>query len=262
MKSLQTYLNESLILEKKEIFKSTEAIPLSKIDPKVARKAVQQGLKDGEISDDQVTYKKVSIPVSKLKAAQTEIIPEKAIGMAIGLMLSPKGKIGGDLGSIMSRDNHIMDGHHRWAATYLCDPKARVGGTQINLDGKLLVTALNVITKGKFMRNGNQGSGNIKNFTSRVIGSLLDDYIENGIPGQYPISSEAVKSALGRVPGAKGDYIKGKEIMMKNADALPKQIMKGAPNRIDMPVIQPEEVQDVAKDLSKGVIDITEPYVN
>ena len=245
-----------------EVMKSAKAIPLSQINPVVAKQAVEMGHEDGSVKDDQITYKKATIAVNQLKGAQTEIIPEKAIQMALGMMLTQPLKIGGDLGSMISGDNYIMDGHHRWAATYLCDPKASVSGTQISLKGELLVTALNVVTKGQFNRNGNPGKGNIKDFTAKVIKPILIDYAENGIPGQFPMQADEVKVRLGRVPGAKGDYLAGIEIMSKNADALPKSIMPGAPDRIDMPVINPEEVHKVADDIAKGKIDITKPYAN
>jgi hypothetical protein len=253
-----SFLNEAI----DEVLQSTKAIPLSQINPVVAKKAVETGLQDGQIKDDQVTYKKATIPVNKLKGAQTEIIPEKAVQMALGMMLSQPLKIGGDLGSMISGDNYIMDGHHRWAATYLCDPKASVSGTQISLNGSLLVTALNVVTKGHFNRSGNPGKGDIKDFTSKVIKPILENYAENGIPGQYPMQATEVQTRLGRVPGANGDYLKGIDIMSKNADALPKDIMPGAPARVDMPVINPEEVHKVADDIAKGKVDITSPYAN
>ena len=48
--------------------------------------------------------------------------------------------------------------------------------------------------------------------------------------------------------------------MMKNADNLPKNIMPGAPERIDMPVVNADEVAKVAKDIQNGTIDYTGPY--
>jgi hypothetical protein len=256
MKSLSTFLTEKKI----SILDKDKVIPLSDLSPKVAQTAINQGQKDGEKSDDAASYKHVKIAVKQLKAAQTEIIPEKAIGMAIGMMLGSTLKIGGDLGSIISADNFIMDGHHRWAATYLCDPSASVEGTQIDLDGVPLVSALNVITKGVHQRSGNAGKGNIADFTGKVIGAVLDDYVTNGIGGQFPISADEVKERLGRVPGAKGSWEEGKKLMMKNADALPKKIMPGAPARIDMPVINPEEVKAAAEMIKKGEVDLTNPF--
>lgn len=252
---------ESYVSEEIEILKMNDVIPLSRINKKAATAAIGNGKNDANTKDDSIGGKKASVAVKNLQAAQTEIIAEKAIGMAIGTMLNTKPpKIGGDLGSIISKDNFIMDGHHRWAASFLCDPNAKVEAMQIDLPGKSLVTALNTITVGMFNRGGNYGEGNIQDFTSKTIGKLIDNYILNGIQGKFPITPEQVKESLGNVPGANGDYEKGKSIMMKNADALPKKIMPGAPARVDMPVIGPEEVEKVKKLLANGDIDLTNPY--
>jgi hypothetical protein len=112
LKSFEQFIHENI-----EILKNKNVVPLSKMNKNVAKAAIDSGKTDGELSDDSVSGKKVNISVNKLTAAQTEIIPEKAIGMAIGMMLNTDPvKIGGDLGSIISKDNFIMDGHHRWAA--------------------------------------------------------------------------------------------------------------------------------------------------
>jgi len=41
---------------------------------------------------------------------------------------------------------------------------------------------------------------------------------------------------------------------------LPKTIMPGAPERINMPVIAPAEVSKVVAAISQGLIDFTKPY--
>ena len=261
MKHLSQYITEAFITEKQfEILQRTKVIPLSHLDPKAATIILYSGQKDGDKSDDVLFGKHASVAVDKLKAAQTEIIPEKAVQMALGMMLGKDLKIGGDLGSIISDDHYIMDGHHRWAATYLCDPSSHVEAMQINIPGVALVSVLNIITAGKYNRQGNPGKGNIKDFTGKVIGAILDDYILNGIPGQFPMTAEQVWERLGRVPGAQGDVDKGKHLMMKNADRLPKGIMPGAPARVDMPVIGPDEVHEVVRLINSGVVDITKPY--
>jgi hypothetical protein len=257
VKTFESYLLEDSI----EILKMRDVVPLSRINKKAANASIGKGGADGDRKDDVVGGKKASIAVKNLQAAQTEIIAEKAIGMAIGTMLNTKPtKIGGDLGSIVSEDNFIMDGHHRWAATFLCDPSAKVEATQIDLPGKSLVTALNTITVGMFNRGGNSGDGNIKDFTGKNIGSLLDNFLENGIQGKFPITPKQVKESLGNMPGANGDFKKGKALMMKNADSLPKKIMPGAPPRVEMPVIGPDEVAKVKQMLANGEIDLTNPY--
>lgn len=259
MNSLSNY-----VLEKLEIFGSKTVVPLSKIDGETAKKAVVNGLNDGSKTDDMVDYRVQSFKCKDLRASQTELIVFKCLEIAIRKMLKKDGIIGGDLGAIISKDNHIMDGHHRWGASFLCDPNATVIGTQIMLDGENLVSALNIVTKGKYEREGNHAVGNIKDFTGDNITKYLNTFLESGltaINGKF-ISPETVKKRLGRVIGANGDYLKGIEIMSKNANLLPKTILKNAPKRFDMPVIKQAEVIDVAKDLKAGKIDITAPYYN
>jgi hypothetical protein len=231
-------------------------IPLSKIPKAAAQSAIDSGQKDNDTKDDTSKFKKASVPAAQLKASQTEIIPEKAVGIAIGMILKTGDfkTVGGDLGAIASSDSYIMDGHHRWAATMLADPKANVDVTFINLPAQKLVSVLNVITAAKG-RSGNPGKGNIKNFTGDVIGKVIDTFSKEGDGNN---SAESVVKAVTEV--GKGDFNKGKEIMMKNADGLPKNIMPGAPARIDMPVVDADEVAKVAKDIQNGTIDYTGPY--
>lgn len=248
---------QKFLKEEDEILGTTKVVPLSQINKDAANHAISGGMRDGSKPDDQVPGKKVSIAVKNLKAAQTEIIASKAVSMALAVMLGDPIKIGGDLGAIISNDNYIMDGHHRWAASFLCDPNAKVQATQIDLPGTALVTALNIITAGKFGKKGNPGKGNIKEFTGNTIGSILDEFMTKGV---QDLSADEVKVRLGRVPGANNNSGAGKKIMMKNANALPKDIMPGAPDRIDMPVINADQVALVQKFLANGVVDLKPPY--
>ena len=251
------------LFEDDEILGKTDVIPLSQVPKDAAKAAIGAGKKDGDAGDDVAAGKKVSVAASALKAAQTEIIPEKALGMAIGMINKVgifSGGPGGDLESIISADNYIMDGHHRWAATYLADPGASITATQIDLPGKALVSALNVVTVGKFGRGGNAGKGNITNFKGGVFEKIIDDWKENGYTDDKgnKTTPEDVTKAMETLGG--GDFEKGKQTIMANADKLPKTIMPGAPPRIEMPVINGKEVDAVAKSIAAGEIDIKPPY--
>jgi len=246
----------TLLKEDDTVLGAKGPIPLSKIPKDAAKAAIDAGQNDNDKKDDTAKFKKSSMPAAKLRASQTEIIPEKAIGLAVSMILK-KGQfkeIGGDLGAIASNDNYIMDGHHRWAATMLANPKANVDVTFIDLPAQKLVSVLNVITAAKG-RSGNPGKGNIKTFTGDVIGKVIDEFAEKGDGNN---TAEEVKKAVSIV--GNGDFNKGKSIMMKNADGLPKDIMPGAPARIDMPVVDADEVAKVAKDIQNGTIDYTGPY--
>jgi len=246
---------------------------LSKVDPAAAKAAVKAGRKDNDEKDDSAIASKIktgfSTPVSKLFPAQTEVIPEKAVGIALGMLNS--GKVGGNLGAIVSGDNHIMDGHHRWAATTLVDPNASVEGIKIDVPGDALVGILNVYTKGALGRTqGNPGKGNVNAFTPEKIKSVLDDLIEKGTKigsvddsGGYSekqVSGEEVKAILGKMKGANGDPEKGKELMAANAAKLNKKIPSWAPPRVDMPVINSDELSGLISKLKSGDFDIVEPY--
>lgn len=257
------YQKQMRILEDEEVMGTTDVVPLSKVNKDIAQAAIMQkggvpGQKDNDAKDDAVSSNTPTIPVKDLKPAQTEIIKEKAFGMAIGMLQAGKWD-GLDLQSIVSNDNYIMDGHHRWAAVFLIDPNASLKVTQIDLPGKALVTALNYVTAAKGTP-GNVGKGNVAEFTGDKIGAVIDKAMKEGVKGDFPVAPEKVKEALGKVPGADGDAAKGKEIMMKNADALPKEIMPGAPERVNMPVILPKQVKAVAALLAKGAFDIKAPY--
>lgn len=244
---------------------------LSQVDPSSAKAAVRAGKKDKDENDDAAIASKIKTgfasPVSKLFPAQTEVIPEKATGIA--LLMLDKGKVGGDLGAIISGDNHIMDGHHRWAGTTLVDPNASVEGIKVDIPGDALVGILNVYTKGALGRNqGNPGKGNVNAFTPEKIKSVLDDFLQNGFEtfdfldgmSNKKYTPEEVKTILGKMKGANGDAEKGKELMAANAAKLNKKIPDWAPPRVDMPVINSDELDGLISRLKSGEFDIVEPY--
>ena len=65
---------------------------------------------------------------------------------------------------------------------------------------------------------------------------------------------------LGKMKGANGDPEKGKELMAANAAKLNKKIPSWAPPRVDMPVINSDELGGLINKLKSGEFDIVEPY--
>ena len=136
-----------------------QAKRLSGVDPQIARFLSYSGLDDGEASEDKVAVKKVTLPAGRLKPSQTTIKAWATVGMAVAMLL--KGRIGGDLGALVSKDGHILDGHHRWAGTILAGgPNAKVGGWMAAIPGHDLIKVLNIMTNGVYGRQrGNAGTG-------------------------------------------------------------------------------------------------------
>ena len=96
----------------------------------------QLGFDDGDMKDDVVGSGSANVAAKKLKPSQKEVFLAKSIDMAIG------GIEGGDLGSIISHDNFILDGHHRWAATILNNPNSSITGIKVALDIDDLIPVL------------------------------------------------------------------------------------------------------------------------
>ena len=274
-KSLYNMINTMRkdILSEADVFNNPKAVPLSQMDKGLAGDAISGGYDDNDKKDDIINGGPDAIPVSQLKPAQKEVIVSKAVAFALGYAFNDfkevKAKNGApDLASmeaIVSNDDFIMDGHHRWAAATLLYPGAKVSVTKLDLPGQQLVTALNAMTKGKLgIDVGNKGKGDVANFTGdkvqNAIKYALKDGTEQGLKQWPHLSAEEVKEALGKVPGAQGDAEKGMAIMADNAGKLVKQKMQGAPDRKDMPVIDAEKVKDVVGHLNKGTADVLPPY--
>jgi len=236
-----------------------DAGQLSKV-PSGARDVVQDGQQDGNSKDDVVSLKKSSFNASTLKPSQNTMVPINSVGMALGMI---NGFLDTDLGAIISSDNHIMDGHHRWAAAIMAYGKsASVQGYKAGVKGYELLRILNIITKGVFNRGGNSGSGNIKDFTPAAVEQILREGLYKGVTSTkgFNTKPEMVEKALTTLGG--GDVEAGIQIMSANAKFINKNVPSWAPNRKDMPVINPEDVGKVLPLLNKGKVDWNAPYKN
>jgi len=234
-----------------------QAIQLDKVDPMVAKNIVMSGLKDGSTKDDKVKVSKKSWPAAALKPSQSTMVLDKALGMALFMLSS--GKVGGDLGALVSSDNQIMDGHHRWAATiFASGKKGKVGGFGADLKGNQLLRLLNVLTKGAFdVRGGKAGKGALSEFTKSNVEKKLSTMVKKGIPGEFPWSPESVQKVLNEHFGS---VEKGIDVIASRADLIPKKIPGWAPDRKQMPVIEPSQVPKASKALNKGEVDWKQPY--
>ena len=92
------------------------------------------GLKDGDPNDDKISINKnASFSCSELNPSQREVRVTDAVEFGMW-MLEGKYDIGGNLGAIVSADNFIMDGHHRWAGSWLAGgPSTKMTAVQVQL---------------------------------------------------------------------------------------------------------------------------------
>ena len=267
---------------------------LSSVNPELAAKLVQTGLHDDDAADDVIAVGSKNYAAKDLSPSQTSMDVHKAWWFALGMLngtMYGSGGPGGDLGTFISSDNYIMDGHHRWIATAMAEPGASIKGIRVDFPGEKLVPVLNAATVGLLgIEQGKPGSGGFDQFQSpasmkKALTLITQDKApsgkkdEEGIPtsftgvagatekgkalevveewtgeeGEAAIDA-AVKKAmgnLGKVPGSKG------------AGA----VMPGAPDRIDMPVIDDKyakrnkpAIPNVKNALETGAIDVNPDY--
>ena len=221
---------------------------------------------DGEKADDVVGAEPGEVAVSKLNPSQSSMNIEKAVAFAIAAIRKsepfPEGP-GGDLGAIITSDNHIMDGHHRWIASGMVDPKAKVGGFIVEFPAKQMIAALNMITVKLGITSGKPGSGGFEQFNEKGIKAVLDKYVAEGVwsaDGEPQKVVEACEQFTG-ASGAAAVEAAAKK-MADNVSQLTLEVPAGFPERPDMPVISKGKGHlNMAIDLLKsGQVDLNEPY--
>ena len=206
---------------------------------------LKKGHRDNNIGDDIVLVKKVAIPVHKIKPTQSIIYTAKSIEMAY------REFDGGDMNTLISNDNYILDGHHRWASSMLKDPNIKMSGYKIDMDVHDLIHVLRAV--GDAIGNARQGApvaSDINIFKAKI--DDLEDIIYNGshlTPGKFnPAEFKAWYEGIGR------DTIHRRLKLIQRNKPLTTL------DRTEMPVIKVNQVKFLNKLLKNGSVDINAPY--
>lgn len=248
------------------------------------------GLQDGNEKDDVVKASMDTQPAVKLKPSQSEIFFGKALGMAILGTVYPNkfNTVGGYLGSLWSKENRILDGHHRWAATMLSNPKLNIGGYKVNMPIKDLIPVLRRVgelfgyysthkddMKGTY-RPGNAGGdtpGDINLYDAQESDLEAAIYNKKYMHPKFYNVEDGIKFV---------EMIGGMDVLKERFKMLQSmKPMAGAPPRVLMPVIRGEnkinfplqvtadgDVEIISQDeevlvadlLNRGTLDIRKPY--
>ena len=230
------------------------------LDPEKAQKLVSTGDDgiDKGSADDVIGASGASFAVSDLKPSQSSMNIKKALSMALGMIRDDSP--GGDLGTFISSDNHIMDGHHRWVATAMVDPSAQIGGYSVEFPADKLIPVLNALTVGKFgIQTGKEGTGGFDQFKEGPIRAQLEAYLENGA---YQMTPEEVQANIEKFTEKTGEEAIDAAVakFVDNLDAVEFAVPGGAPARPDMPVIDSKNVPGALAALQGGEVDVNEPY--
>ena len=256
-----------------EIALLDEEADASKVDPDVfplelskaaakageeAERLATKGDQDGNPNDDAVQASAGSMPVKDLKPSQSSM----NIAIAALRKVEPfPGGPGGDLGAIITSDNHIMDGHHRWIATGMVDPNASVGGVVVEFPAKQMIAALNMITVSLGITTGKPGTGGFGQFNEAGIKAELAKALADGV---WAGSASEVQAALEEFTGETGDAVldAASKKMAENVAQLELSVPGGFPERPDMPVISAKKghLDKAVALLRSGQVDLNPPY--
>jgi hypothetical protein len=147
VKSLQSRLKVGSIDVNKPFAKDTNpSDPFPKgVGGKHADEWLRNGLRDGDKNDDRIGVSKKKISVGDLKPIQKQIYLDKSLLFLFkfGVDKALSFITNGPTTFIVSADNRIIDGHHRWAQGVMLDPSAKVSCLVIDLPiAKLLPMSL------------------------------------------------------------------------------------------------------------------------
>lgn len=220
----------------------------------------------GDPNDDKVSSNtEFETAASNLNPSQKEIKLGQALGMAVSMIGKLPGPFkngpGGNLNAVISKDNYIMDGHHRWAASiFAAGPEIELGGTKIDMDGEDLVQVLALM--GDAFHPGERkkpSPHNIMSATIDDVNNFINKFVEEGI-GEF-VDAETAKRVLeerfGSIEKAKAHFVS----QLKN---IQKEPPSWAESRDKMPVLEPDdgEPEKVAAAMAAGNVDIYAPYAD
>ena len=222
----------------------------------------EDGQGDKNKQDDVVDVElSTGVPANNLMPSQNAVF----LGKALGMSMVPKLSSGGDIGAVISEDNHILDGHHRWAATQIRNPEAEIVGTKVMLPITQLIPVLRAAGDAYGnQRKGEPGGGDLNVFTSEAANpEVIKEMIETG---KYMDSAfynrEKLSAHVESVGGVDAIVEAVKRMQLAGSKAYGGKGVNGAPPRQEMPVLEPKKgnVKSVAKRLQKGTIDVAPPY--
>ena len=221
------------------------------------------GQTDDKRADDVVDVEiGASVPAGKLMPSQTSVF----LGKALGMSMVPKLSSGGDIGAVISEDNHILDGHHRWAATHLrTGGSANIIGTKVMLPITQLIPVLRAAGDAYGNpRKGEPSGGDLNVFTAEAANpEVIREIIETGKymnPEFY--NREKLEAHVESIGGIDAIVSAVGRMQEAAASAYGGSGLGNAPPRKEMPVLEPKKgnVKNVAKRLQKGTIDVAPPY--
>jgi hypothetical protein len=185
------------------------------------------------------------IKVSDLTPAQNEIFLDEIISNLLQkkkfVKKSLKGKLKDDE-IIVSSDNYIIDGHHKWASAFILNPNCKIKCTKINIELKeaieILTDLLEEINAGNQRQSGD--------FKYNIFDLIKDDKDElrDTIIKIFKKKSGNEKKLLKRIDKRKKSDLNSLTYLINNIYKIPTPDHKKY-DRKNMPQISDKEIEEI-----------------
>ena len=99
-----------------------------------------------------VNVKNIKIKAKNLKPSQNTIFLDHILSRLVVNDYDREQILSGEIKDhdiLISEDDHIIDGHHRWASAFIINPKCEMDVTQIELSIEYALPLINAILKAK-----------------------------------------------------------------------------------------------------------------
>ena len=232
--------------------------------------ALQAGLADGDIEDDKIDIKEVTIPVKNLRPTQNEIDVGKSLKWPLvkDTTLLKDYLVGKNVvimaPIITLNEKWVIDGHHRWSQVYAFNANATMKCANMSFPGmdpihglKAVQSAIAVVM-GEIPQKSVEGTNLLKASEDEVKKEIVS-MISSGAVGSKALKILKTFNKIQVLDAnVAADYIWQQiEVMQTNAKPA-----TGAPKRGFMP--QTDEPSGkfpkLAKLLKKGVVNWNEPF--
>jgi hypothetical protein len=211
-----------------------------------------------DVEKNKIEGEVTKIKAKKLKPGQQNIFLDKVITRILSVPKLAKKILKGkmkDQDILISSDNYIIDGHHRWASAFLLNSKCKIKCTRINLPIVVALPILNGILNLVGSTNQQQ-SGNEEYDVYKLVTMDKDELKKNLSEIVKKIAEDGLWGSGKKSPHMIGKFfIKiGKKIeedlvnhLIKNIYKLPNPYPEST-NRKDMPQFKKNEIQEILKE--------------
>lgn len=223
----------------KELGVKDGKVDLSKTTNKIKQYLFKKGIENNDITGEEVKIK-----VKDLEPSQKEIFLDQVVTFLLKnkkfVKKALKGKIKDDE-IVISSDNCIVDGHHKWSAAFMVNPDCKIKCTKVNVPYKEAIPVFTEILK-EFNPTDQEQSGDYKYNIFDLI-KLDRDKVKDSIIDIFSHKS-GEKQFLSKIDQKKKSDLHPLNYLISNLYSMPNPDHK-LYGREEMPQLSDREIEEI-----------------